>query len=127
MSLHDEIFSWVKRQPAWKQELYLRAAAKPELEPREIEEVSDILLGCGEHTPAPLEVTRDDLPGARDGGKPFRIASLSELRGVNLIADRQTLAFESNGLNVVSVTKYLRTARRDRLDQSRSPHLRRAA
>jgi hypothetical protein len=101
MSLHDEIFSWVKRQPAWKQELYLRAAAKPELEPHEIEEVSDILLGRGEHTPAPREVTRDDLPGARDGGKPFRVASLSDLRGVNLIADGQTLAFEPDGLNVV--------------------------
>lgn len=101
MSLHDEVFRWVKRQPAWKQELYLRAAAKPELEPHEIEEVSDILLGRGEHSPVPREVTRDDLPGARDGGKPFRIASLSELRGVNLIEDGQTLAFEPDGLNVV--------------------------
>ena len=100
MSLHDEIFSWVKRQAAWKQELYLRAAAKPELEPHEIEEVSDILLGC-EHAPAPREVTRDDLPGARDSGKPFRIASLSELRGVNLIADEEALAFQPDGLNVV--------------------------
>lgn len=101
MSLHDEIFSWVKRQPAWKQELYLRAAVKPELEPRDIEEVSDILLGRGEQTPAPREVTRDDLPGARDGGQALRIDSLSELRGVNLIADGQTLAFEPAGLNVV--------------------------
>jgi hypothetical protein len=45
LSVQDEIFQWVKGREAWQQELFLRAAATPELNQKDIEELASILLG----------------------------------------------------------------------------------
>jgi hypothetical protein len=101
MSLQDDIFAWVRRQPPWKQELYLRTALSPDLEVADIQEVTAILLGETAGTPTPRVVSREDLPGACDGGRPMCIESLSEISSVNVLADGETLAFAPEGLNVV--------------------------
>jgi energy-coupling factor transporter ATP-binding protein EcfA2 len=101
VSLQDDIFAWVRRQPPWKQELYLRTALSPELEASDIEEVTAMLLGETTHTSLPREVVREDLPGAFGGGQPMYLESLSEISNVNVLADGETLAFQHEGLNVV--------------------------
>ena len=101
MSLQDEIFAWVRKAPPWKQELYLRAAVSPQLSPEDVREVTAMLLGDDSSTPGPRLVSREDLPGADGAGEPMCICSLSDARGVNLLAEGETLAFERGGLNVV--------------------------
>lgn len=101
MSLQDEIFDWVRRLPPWKQELYLRAAVSPQISEQDVREITAMLLGESTNVPAPRVVSREDLPGAHGGSEPMCIRSLSDIRSVNLLAEGQTLAFESTGLNVV--------------------------
>jgi ABC-type dipeptide/oligopeptide/nickel transport system ATPase subunit len=101
VSLQDEIFAWVRNAPPWKQELYLRAAVSPQLSTDDVREVTAMLLGDGASTPGPRLVCREDLPGAEGAGESMSICSLSDARGVNLLAEDETLAFEGVGLNVV--------------------------
>jgi len=101
VSLQDEIFDWVRRLPPWKQELYLRAAVSPQISEQDIREVTSMLLGESMNTPAPRAVSREDLPGAHGGSEPMCIQALSDIRGVNLLAAGQMLAFEPTGLNIV--------------------------
>ena len=101
MSLHDDIFDWVRRLPPWKQELYLRTAVSPQISEKDVKEVTAILLGEPASDCTPRKVAREDLPGAHDEQEPMCIHSLSEIESVNLLADGETLAFERHGLNVV--------------------------
>ncbi|MGA2163608.1 MAG: AAA family ATPase [Solirubrobacteraceae bacterium] len=101
MSLQQDIYARVKRLEPWMQELYLRAAASPEIAERDIEEVIAVLLEKELHTPAPREVSPEDLPGADGDVQPLTVCSISEICSVNLLADGQTLAFASTGLNLV--------------------------
>lgn len=102
MSLHDEVFDWLRGLPAWQQELYLRAAPAPHISDRDIAEVTDMLLAeLPQPAAAAQVISREDLPGSQGGEDPMHIESLSEIRSVNLLAEDQTLAFEPNGLNVV--------------------------
>jgi ABC-type lipoprotein export system ATPase subunit len=100
LSVQDQIYEWVKEFEPWKQELFLRASATPELDDSDIEAVAALLLGEAESGSGPREVRREDLPGAESGDLPMVIESLSELRSVNAIADGQSIDFEP-GLNVV--------------------------
>ncbi len=101
MSLQDEIFGYVQNTPPWKQELYLRVAVSPTLSAEDVRAVAHMLLGEAAGSPGPRVVSRQDLPGADGAGEPMCICSLSDARGVNLLADGETLAFERTGLNVV--------------------------
>jgi predicted ATPase len=101
MTIQDQIFAWVRTFPAWKQELYLRAAATPELREQDITEVAAILLGEPVDGVGPRAVTREDLPGASGSSEPMILESISELLNVNALPDGQTLQFASEGLNIV--------------------------
>lgn len=101
MSIQDEIFQWVKGREAWQQELFLRAAASPELDQKDIEEVASILLGEEVEGTRPRVVTRDDLPDAHGADQPMVVHRLADLQNVNAIAAGETLPFAPAGLNVV--------------------------
>ena len=99
--LQDEIYEWVRKQETWKQDLFLRAAAAPELEPDDAEAVAEFLLGKPEGGAGPREVTRDLLPASEDGAEPMVIERIHELENVNKLDDGQTLAFAPDGVNAI--------------------------
>ena len=102
MTIEDQIFAWVRTFPAWKQELYLRAAAAPKLSGQDIADVAAMLLGERvDQGTKPRAVTREDLPGASSSSAPMSLESISELLNVNALHDGQTLQFAPEGLNVL--------------------------
>ena len=101
MSIQDEIFQWVKGLKPWQQELFLRAAATPELDQKDIEDLASILLGEKVEGAGPRVVTRDDLPDAHGADQPMVVHRLADLQNVNAIAAGETLSFAPAGLNVV--------------------------
>ena len=101
MSVEDQIYRWVRRFEPWKQELFLRAAASPELTEQEVLEVTAMLLGEKVDGAGPRKVSREDLPGAHGGDAPMVLCKIADLQNVNAIAEGQTLAFEDSGINVV--------------------------
>jgi ABC-type uncharacterized transport system ATPase subunit len=101
VSLQDRIYDWVKTFEPWKQELFLRAAASPELTEQDIREVTSLLLGEEVEGTGPREVSREDLPDAHGAGESMIIHRLADLQNVNIIADGETLSFGGSGINVV--------------------------
>lgn len=101
MSVQDQIYDWVKTFEPWKQELFLRAAASPELTEQNIREVTSMLLGEEVEGAGPREVSREDLPDAHGADQPMIIHRLADLQNVNIIADGETLSFGESGINVV--------------------------
>lgn len=98
--MQEEIFEWVQGFEPWKQELFIRAAAAPQLGEGNAEEIAAMLLGEEGHA-RPREVKREDFLEADADREPMVIESISELRNVNAIEEGQTLAFEPAGVNVV--------------------------
>ena len=101
MSVQQEIFDWVQGFEPWKQELFIRAAAAPQLDEGDAGEIAAMLLGEGDGHARPRQVKREDLLQADADREPMTIESVSGLRNVNAIEDGQTLAFEPSGVNVV--------------------------
>jgi hypothetical protein len=100
MSTQDEIFKWVQEFEPWKQELFRRSSASPELGAEDVQQIADLLLEQDTTNSEPREVTRDELPEAEQQGEPMIVCSLSGLENVNAIDDGQEIRFEP-GLNVV--------------------------
>jgi energy-coupling factor transporter ATP-binding protein EcfA2 len=101
MTVQDQIFEWVQAFDAWKQELFIRAAAAPEIAEGDAEEIAAMLLGEQREGARPREVSREHLPAAEGGDEPMVIHRICELRNVNAIEDGQALAFQLRGVNVV--------------------------
>jgi predicted ATPase len=101
VSVQDQIYEWVKTFEPWKQELFLRAAASPELTEQDVREVTSMLLGEKVDGTGPREVSRDDLPDAFGADEPMIVHRLADLQNVNIIADGETLSFGDSGINVV--------------------------
>ena len=101
LSVQDEIFDWVQEFEPWKQDLFIRAAAGPELAEGDAEEIATMLLGDQSDDIRPREVKRDDFPEAAGVDLPMVVDRITELRSVNAIQDGQTLAFHATGVNVV--------------------------
>lgn len=99
--LQNEIYEWIRKQEAWKQDLFLRASTASELKPDDAEAVAEKLLGESKPDAAPREVTRDLLPGGEEGAEPMVIERIHELENVNKLDDGQTLAFAPDGVNAI--------------------------
>jgi hypothetical protein len=101
VSVQEKIFEWAQEFEPWKQELFIRAAAAPELSGGDAEEIAAMLLGEEKRDHAqPREVKREDFLQADADREPMVIESVS-LRNVNAIEEGQTIAFEPTGVNVV--------------------------
>jgi recombinational DNA repair ATPase RecF len=101
VSIQDDIYRWVRGFDPWKQELYLRAAAGPEISQADVGEVTGMLLGETVPSGSPRTITPDDLPGAARARSSMALLALSNLVNVNALADGQTLKFAPDGINVV--------------------------
>ncbi len=100
MGIQDEIYKWLREFEPWKQELFRRSSAAPDLAGDDVREIANLLLTQGTPVSVPREATRDELPGAERQGEPMVVRSLSDLHNVNAIDDGQRIEF-GPGLNVV--------------------------
>jgi hypothetical protein len=101
VSVQDEIFEWVQGFEAWKQELFIRASAGPELSESDVGQVAAMLLGEQDGDARPREVNRADLLEADVDREPLVIESISDIRNVNALEENQTLVFDPAGVSVV--------------------------
>jgi hypothetical protein len=102
MSVQQEIFDWVQEFEAWKQELFIRAAAAPELSSKDAQEITAMLLvEDGRDTARPREIESEDLFQGDGADEPMVIEKITGLQGVNAIEDGQSMSFKPNGVNIV--------------------------
>jgi ABC-type uncharacterized transport system ATPase subunit len=100
MSVQDEIYEWASELRPWKQELFRRAAAAPELSEENSEAIVALLLG--ESDPGEIvPLVRDEMPGGTAGDAPMALLTISDVKGVNALARGQRLEFQAEALNVV--------------------------
>jgi energy-coupling factor transporter ATP-binding protein EcfA2 len=101
MSVQGEIFEWVQEFGFWKQELFIRAAAAPQFSEKDAEEVAAMLLDEDGDGARPREIRQEDLLLLDGVDEPMAIEQITDLQGVNAIADGQTITFEPKGVNIV--------------------------
>jgi ABC-type transport system involved in cytochrome c biogenesis ATPase subunit len=98
LSVQEQIHEWSKQLPPWQRDL-LRRLTKGALSHDDEDDVLRIILEADDApTPQPLE--RGDLPAEETETGPVELREIRDIHNVNLLAEGQTLRFES-GINVV--------------------------
>lgn len=98
LSVQEQIHEWSTQLPLWQRDL-LRRLTKGPLSPDDEEDVLRIVLEEKDApTPQPLE--RADLPAEQTETGPVELREIRDIQNVNLLAEGQTLRFET-GINVV--------------------------
>jgi hypothetical protein len=98
VTVQEEIFKWVQQFEPWKQELFVRATAAPQLAEADAEEIADLLLGEKGEGVQLREVKLEHLPQGTEADAAMAILRIEELRNVNAIEDGQVLGFEGAGV-----------------------------
>ena len=115
MAVLDEILEWSVGRPAWQRDALRRLVRKGDLSDADVLELAEICKakhGLAEQVdPHPL--TRADVPTRKGSGSPVSLASIFHHRGVNALAEGQTLKFAPNltvvyGDNAAGKTGYIR-------------------
>lgn len=99
MTVEEDIKAWALQRPAWQQEVLAGLARGESVgAPESIAALTDRILapGSGEPNTAAAGIV---LGGAKD--KQVRLSSVCNLRGVNALADDQSLSFAINGLTII--------------------------
>jgi len=111
----QEILEWSKDRPAWQRDALRRLVLNGELSDDDIQALAYICKsahGLAEQQDiAPL--TKDHVPGKVAGSAPVSLTSIFHHRGVNALAEGQTLKFAPNltvvyGDNAAGKTGYIR-------------------
>jgi hypothetical protein len=101
MSVQGEVFKWVQSFEPWKQELFIRAAAAPELTEADAEQVADLMLDDGDGNVKPRQIKDEDLVQAESVDEPMVIERICDLSNVNALEPGESLSFAAKGVNVV--------------------------
>ena len=102
MSVLEEILEWSESRPAWQRDALRRLVLNGELSDDDIRELSEICKsahGLAEQQEV-VPLTRDLVPDKGAGSAQVTLLSIYHHRGVNALAEGQTLKF-SPGLTVV--------------------------
>ena len=102
MSVLEEILEWSESRPAWQRDALRRLVLNGELSDddiRELSEISKSAHGLAEQQEV-VPLTRDLVPDKGAGSAQVTLLSIYHHRGVNALAEGQTLKF-SPGLTVV--------------------------
>jgi energy-coupling factor transporter ATP-binding protein EcfA2 len=111
----EELLEWSQDRPAWQRDALRRLVLNGELSDDDIGKLTDICksaYGLAEQQDiAPL--TKEDVPEKTGGGAPVSLVSIFHHRGVNALAEDQTLKFAPNltviyGDNATGKTGYIR-------------------
>lgn len=115
MTVLEELLEWSQDRPAWQRDALRRLVLNGELSDDDIRALTDIcksVHGLAEQQDiAPL--TKDHVPDKAAGGAPVSLISIFHHRGVNALAEDQTLRFAPNltvvyGDNAAGKTGYIR-------------------
>lgn len=115
MTVLQEIFTWSQDRPAWQRDALRRLVLNGEVSDDDIRALTEICKsahGLAEQQDvAPL--TKDDVPDKTAGSAPISLRSIFHHRGVNALAEDQTLKFAPNltvvyGDNAAGKTGYIR-------------------
>lgn len=115
MTVLQEILEWSQDRSPWQRDALRRLVLRGELSDEDIRELTDICKsahGLAEQQDvAPL--TKDHVPDITAGAAPVSLVSIFHHRGVNALAEGQTLKFSPNltvvyGDNAAGKTGYIR-------------------
>lgn len=102
MNVLQEIFTWSKDRPAWQRDALRRLVLNGELTEQDSRELADICKGdyglAEKKDAAPL--TKEHVPAGRSATSAVSLESIFHHKGVNALAEDQTLKFGS-GLTIV--------------------------
>jgi len=115
VSVLEELLEWSEGRPAWQRDALRRLVLNGDLSDDDIRALSDICKSAHglaeEQEIAPL--TKEHVPEEDAGGAPVSLVSIFHHRGVNALAEDQTLKFSPNltvvyGDNAAGKTGYIR-------------------
>ena len=115
MTLLQQILEWSQDRPLWQRDALRRLVLNGELsddDARTLTEICKTVHGLAEpQEVAPL--AKDHIPEKSNGGVPVSLESIFHRRGVNALAENQTLNFAPNltvvyGDNAAGKTGYIR-------------------
>ncbi|MDK2742872.1 MAG: AAA family ATPase [Nitrospira sp. BO4] len=102
MTLLDEIVEWSTDRPSWQRDALRRLLLNGELSEEDVHELTEICKsahGLAEQQEA-CPLTKEHVPEKIGGAAPVSLVSIFHHRGVNALAEDQTLKF-APGLTVV--------------------------
>lgn len=115
MTVLEDICQWSEDRPAWQRDALRRLVLNGELSDDDVSELTDICKSAHglaeQQDTAPL--TKEDVPEQTAGSPPVSLISIFHHRGVNALAEDQTLNFAPNltvvyGDNAAGKTGYIR-------------------
>lgn len=115
MTVLEDILEWSQDRPAWQRDALRRLVLNGELSDDDIRTLTDICKSAQglaeQQNIAPL--TKEHVPEKIAGGAPVSLISIFHHRGVNALAEDQTLKFAPNltvvyGDNAAGKTGYIR-------------------
>jgi len=115
MTVLKELLEWSQKRPAWQRDALRRLVLDGELSDADISALTDICKSV--HGLAELQdiapLTKEHVPETRAGSAPVSLVSIFHHRGVNALAEDQTLKFGPNltvvyGDNAAGKTGYIR-------------------
>lgn len=92
-----DILSWSEKQPPWQRDALRRLATKSRLSSNDVKELTSICKNAESEHP----LVKEHLRVISRGEGQVRLASISEVRSVNALAEGQRLTFQSNGLTII--------------------------
>ena len=115
MSVLDELLDWSAGRPAWQRDALRRLVLKGELSDEDVGELAEICKAAhglaDQQEPRPI--TKAHVPHRGGSGAPVSLVSIFHYRGVNALAEGQTLTLAPNltvvyGDNAAGKTGYIR-------------------
>ena len=115
MTVLDELLDWSKRRPLWQRDALRRLVLNGELseeDTRDLAEICKAAHGLAEHEDA-QPLAKGHMPNQGTPGAPVSLQSIFHRRGVNALAENQTLTFAPSltvvyGDNAAGKTGYIR-------------------
>ena len=115
MSVLEEILEWSRDRPAWQRDALRRLVTNGELSDDDIRALTHMCKGAHGLAELPniAPLTSEHVPARTAGGSPISLVSIFHHRGVNALAEDQTLKFGPNltivyGDNAAGKTGYIR-------------------
>ena len=111
----DELLDWSVGRPAWQRDALRRLVLEGELSDEDVRDLTEVCKarhGLAEQLET-RPLTKADLPTRGGSGAPVSLTSIFHHRGVNALAEGQTLTFAPNltvvyGDNAAGKTGYIR-------------------
>ena len=95
VNVFEEILEWSTRRPPWQRDALRRLVTEGDLDESDIEELANLCKskqGLGDRT-RPVFLSEDHIPSASVKANTVSLQSLTHHRGVNALAQNQTVEF----------------------------------